>query len=410
MRAMTGGRVINSTQGTIIVDHQSVFILNKIEDLYMSIDLLVHTCIDGFVMVQGVDARLSDLQAPAARLNAIWWGMETERRNQMNAVMAQFLEQQTSARRAELREPDFLEPVMLVGDREFAHKSIQYQITEPPVFGMEPWVRTLSDAKVETFGFLVYRLSYSESDEEWAMKKEKIIKEIEKGWEGVVGGENVKRKAVLRWIDGRKVKIEEGDLEGARKCVFPKSFFANNTNQTRHFKSATIPNSPNHIPKGLATGTALAVTAASLKSFNSTPKPSSSSSIDTAEFPGDFRPFIHAIDPSYEPEEAPTPSSSTTSPRPRAEPKEKYPPGYKGSLLLPLHLVYTDLYALRVGVGPTVPLQDMWAVGTKHPWGLYTGPTTGVTRRLWRNMRELAGIAMAVKDAGEGSGGGGRSE
>ncbi|CAG8951508.1 hypothetical protein HYFRA_00007424 [Hymenoscyphus fraxineus] len=134
---------------------------------------------------------------------------------------------------------------------------------------MEPWV--------QNFGFLVYRLSYSETDEEWAAKKERIIQEVEKGWEGVVDAESVGRKAVLRWIDGRKVEIEEGDLEAARK----------------HFNSATIPDSPNHIPRGLTTRTALAVTPASLKSFDSGSKMTTHS--NTKKLPGDFCPFIHAI-------------------------------------------------------------------------------------------------------------------
>ncbi|CAG8981882.1 hypothetical protein HYALB_00013962 [Hymenoscyphus albidus] len=269
---------------------------------------------------------------------------------------------------AELPELDYLASLSLLLDREFAHKYLQRHIENPPNVRMEPWIRTLSDVQVQNFGFLIYRLSYSETDEEWASKNERIIQEVEKVLEEIVGGEC----AVLRWIDGRKVEVEEGDLEGARK----------------HFNSATIPESPNHIPRGLTTRTAIAVTPASLKSFDY-----------------DFCPFIHAIDPQYEPEKGPSQPSSAAEGR-RTEPRHVYTQGYKESILLPLHIIYTDPYALRSGSSqvPMVNMEEMWAIATKHPWGLYTAPTTGETRREWRQMKELAGFTIKyAKDSISGN-------
>jgi hypothetical protein len=145
--------------------------------------------------------------------------MEEERMNYMKSSFNAVLEQRVRDRGAELADlptPAFLEPISMVMDREVAHKHTQPEIENPPKMGMEPWVRSLGSETTDKFGFLVYRLSYSESDEEWTSTKDKITKWIENGWEGVVGSETVKSKAVLRWMDGRKVKIEEGDLEGAR--------------------------------------------------------------------------------------------------------------------------------------------------------------------------------------------------
>jgi hypothetical protein len=58
--------------------------------------------------------------------------------------------------------------------------------------------------------------------------------------------------------------------------------------------------------------------------------------------------------------------------------------------------VFPELYALRCAVGPVIGLEDMWAIGTRHPWGVYVGPTTGVTRRGWREMgcQGLAGVVV----------------
>jgi hypothetical protein len=203
----------------MIVDHYALLVLNKIQDLYLSTELLTRPRTDGFLMAYGVDSRLQSIQSPSRQLNDIYGQMEEERMNYMKSSFNAVLEQRVRDRGAELADlptPAFLEPISMVMDREVAHKHTQPEIENPPKMGMEPWVRSLGSETTDKFGFLVYRLSYSESDEEWTSTKDKITKWIENGWEGVVGSETVKSKAVLRWMDGRKVKIEDGDLEGAR--------------------------------------------------------------------------------------------------------------------------------------------------------------------------------------------------
>jgi hypothetical protein len=217
LEKMANGRQINATQSTILVDRLAILVLNKIQDLYLSTELLVRPRTDGFLMAYGVDSRFQSIDSPPSQLNAIYAQLEEQRMNHMKSAFNAVLNQRVRDRRAGLPTPDFLEALSMVIDREFAHKHTQPEIENPPKFGMEPWVKSLgSETMYPKFGFLIYRLSYSENDEEWSAMKHMVTKWIENGWEGVVGSESVKNKVVLRWMDGRKVKIEEGDLEGAR--------------------------------------------------------------------------------------------------------------------------------------------------------------------------------------------------
>lgn len=152
-----------------------------------------------------------------------------------------------------------------------------------------------------------------------------------------------------------------------------------------HFKSSTEPNAANPIPKGVTREVCLAVTPQTIRSFKQAPPKQPTT--DPQPFPGDFSPFIHVIDKTYTPDS----ENSSSTPRPR-QPKNLKE--YKGNFLLPLHLVFPELYALKSGCGPSAVLQDMWAIGTRHPWGIYTGPTTGVMRRGWRELgvQGLAGV------------------
>ena len=248
LNAMANGRQINSTQTTIRVDHLAIFVLNKIQDLYLSTELLCRPRTDGFLMLYGVDPRFHNVASRGRELNPVYAQLEEERMNKMKAVFNEVLDERVQQRRAGMPTPEFLESMSMVVDREFAHKNTQPDIENPPPMGMEPWVRQLSSPDVEKFGFLIYRLSYGESEEEWANTKDMITKRIESGWEGVVGGEGVKGKAVLRWMDGRKVKIEEGDLDGARAyvlCVLFPGVFLTDTLQSLQISNRTKRHKPN---------------------------------------------------------------------------------------------------------------------------------------------------------------------
>jgi hypothetical protein len=94
---------------------------------------------------------------------------------------------------------------------------LQSELENPLEMGMEPWVRELMDEKVERFGFVIYRLSYEGSDEEWKDFLGKLEDGLGSGWEDIIGADNIRGKAMLHWIDGREKGITEGDLVAARK-------------------------------------------------------------------------------------------------------------------------------------------------------------------------------------------------
>lgn len=39
--------------------------------------------------------------------------------------------------------------------------------------------------------------------------------------------------------------------------------------------------------------------------------------------------------------------------------------------------------------------EDYWALAAQHPWAVYVGPTTGIRRRIWREMK--GGMGMLLK-------------
>ena len=80
-----------------------------------------------------------------------------------------------------------------------------------------------------------------------------------------------------------------------------------------------------------------------------------------------------------------------------------YKPGYDGTFKILDQVVWSDLYALNYQLGGAVGFEDMWAVSAQHPWAVYTGPSTGVTRRNWREMRGMAGhMVKLVKEKSKG--------
>ncbi|RDL33942.1 uncharacterized protein BP5553_08310 [Venustampulla echinocandica] len=394
MAAFTNGRVISSTHGTVRVDHFALFILNKIQDLYLNIDIIMRCRPDGFIIpggVAGSDPRLCQIDAPSNVLNEFYRQTESKRMRDMKFAFAAALDEYAQARAAlsanEPPYPEFMQPIIRTINREFMHKEQQPHIENPPPFGMESWVRDLGQKDIEQFGFVIYRLSYKETDEEWEALRTQLEKAIDDGWEGVVGAEKIKHKAVLHWIDGRdeNVKIPEGDLQAAR----------------RNFK--TLSESPSPPPTGVATTLCLAVTSLSLSSLKEPQKPNPSATTNTAStlasHPGNFGPFLHAIDTSFSESTSAESSSSTSGdPDPRTTARQnsqEHPPGYDGTLKIASHLLYNDLYALYIGIGGAVTIENMWSLSVKHPWGIYVGPSTGVLRRNWRNMIGLGGIAVS---------------
>jgi hypothetical protein len=144
-------------------------------------------------------------------------------------------------------------------------------------------------------------------------------------------------------------------------------------------------------PTGLSKTFFLAITPQSLKSFSI---PSTS-----AEQQGDYRGFFHAVSAEFISD---APSEQRVPNIPRHQRAPKHPAGYDGTFRIIDQLVWIDLFATTFLMAQDA--ETYWALAAQHPWGVYVGPTTGVRRRRWREMREvLGGLLEASKANSAGS-------
>jgi len=361
LRVMHSGSQVNATHGTIRIDHWAMMILNKLLDLYVEVEIFIRFRTDGFSMIKGIHANMIGaltLEKTEAELNAIYAEMENQRVSNLKAVLAAVQAGRTAERATESF-PGFLEAPGLLFDREFSMRSLMKEMDNPKPLGIEAWVQELADVKCESFGFVVYRNSYLQSETEWNEFVETSEASLNSGWEGVLDPANVKQKAKLHWVDGQKEGIPEGDLEAVRKYV-PFSDLSHITylHITRHFKNFTT--SPN-FPATLTKSVSLVVTPPSYESFSSPNRT------------GDFRGFFAAIDPNHDPDK-------------QAQQQENNY-GFKGHFNITDQLVWTDLFAQQATLHSQKTL-DYFRLAAPHPWGVYVGPTTGVKRKQWRLMKQ----------------------
>jgi hypothetical protein len=217
MDVMQSGKPINETQTTIKVDHWALMVLNKILDLYVEADLSIRGRTDGFHMAHGIDRRLVDAttgKKTPKQLNKIYGQIENARVSSLRKFLRIALTQR-QAQKAAI--PPFMKPVKLMSDREFTHKGCQPEFENPLPLKMEPWIQDVHDGRTERFGFVVYRISYAESNEQWVKFLMKLEEGLNSGWAGVIGAEHAKAKATLEWVDGRQHNIPEGDMDAVRK-------------------------------------------------------------------------------------------------------------------------------------------------------------------------------------------------
>lgn len=221
MRVMQSGQQINATHGTIRIDHWALMIMNKLLDLYVDAEIFLRCRTDGFAMINGIDYRLVGaitLEKTEAQLNAIYQGIENTRVAGLKGTLASVQNARSAARRAQaVQFPGFLENSSVLVDREFAMRSLMKQMNNPLPLGVESWVQALADEKVEKFGFVVYRNTYSSTQGAWDTFMANLEAGLSSGWEGVLDPENSKRKATLHWIDGKEEGIPEDDIAAIRQ-------------------------------------------------------------------------------------------------------------------------------------------------------------------------------------------------
>ena len=363
-RTMLSGHQINATHGTIRIDHWAMMILNKLLDLYVEAEIFIRFRTDGFSMLKGIHQNMIGaitLEKTEAELNEIYAGMENKRVSALKAVLAVAQADRTAARHAADPFPNFLEAPSVTFDREFSMRNLMMEMDNPKPLGVEAWVQELEDVKHDSFGFVVYRNSYLQSDTEWKDFVSKSEKSLRSGWEGVLDPANVKRKSILHWVDGKKDGIPEGDVEAVRKyALFSDLSQITYSHMIRHFKNFTT---STNFPAKLTKSLCLAVNPQSYKSFNN------------PERKGDCRGFFVAIDPSHDLEKHSQPQETTQ--------------GFNGHFNIIDQLVWSDLFALHVTLN-SQQTQQYFRLAAPHPLGVYVGPTTGVKRKEWRIVKEAA--------------------
>lgn len=195
-----------------------MFVINQLLDMYIDADLLVTRSTEGFISRLGIVAALANIQSSEAERTQIYAHLENARIGGFRSILQQVINERKSQRAISFmpNPPAFLDAPSDMIDREFAHKSIQPEMENPSPLRQELWVSHLASEKVVKFGFVIYRLSYAESDEAWEEFLKKLSDGLASGWEGTIGEADVRRKEALHWIDGRSAKIPEGDVKAAR--------------------------------------------------------------------------------------------------------------------------------------------------------------------------------------------------
>lgn len=216
-------RQINATQDAIRIDHWSIMILNKLLDLYAEAEIYIRFRTDGFAMTQGIHQDLIGaitLEQTEEELYTIYEGMEIARVSALEAIIATGQAARTNRRHVGAPMPWFMEAPSLIFDREISMRHLSREMDNPLPLRVQAWVQALADDQSESFGFVVYQNSYSQSESEWKNFVEIADASLNSGWEGVLDPTNVKRKAKLHWVNGKSEGIPEDNLEAVRKYVF----------------------------------------------------------------------------------------------------------------------------------------------------------------------------------------------
>lgn len=106
-----------------------------------------------------------------------------------------------------------------------AQRAMRHEIagsTVVPLVG-EDWILSLKrqmeqeEFGYENWGFLIYRITYDQPPADWDAFVNALQKAADDWGEGIMGSEDIKNSAQLKWIDGREVGIAEGDFIAAKR-------------------------------------------------------------------------------------------------------------------------------------------------------------------------------------------------
>ncbi|KAH8705377.1 hypothetical protein BGW36DRAFT_367440 [Talaromyces proteolyticus] len=207
-------------------------------------------------------------------------------------------------------------------------------------------------------GLVIYRLTYGQSETEWAEFVQKLEAHVS-GWEkGEKGSDAIKPHLKLHWIDGKELGLAEGDIEAAKKHFIETV----NNDEGKEDKERTIPLNPQ-------SNAFLVIDSASFESYTTDLYGAATSMV----LPGDFTGFVLAIDPWFDPKKG------------IDRPEES--PGYCGKMRILGSLVWGDLFALLES--QSARLDDLWPLAMHHPNQVYVGPTVPLQVFNWRTQNAV---------------------
>ncbi|KAL3460884.1 hypothetical protein BJX64DRAFT_174006 [Aspergillus heterothallicus] len=228
----------------------------------------------------------------------------------------------------------------------------------------EPWIthelqeiETVETAKVG-HGFVIYRLTYGQSDEEWTAFRGKLEAHLLDWGMGQTGSSKLKPHLKLHWRDGSELGIPEGSIDAARKHYLA------------HYDDELPFSEASHINKRAF----LAIDAPSYASYTGNTYAAATDLV----LPGDHTGFVLAIDGEYEEKGGPD------------RPDEC--PGYQGHMRVLGNLVWGDLYAMLSS--QCAIIEDIWPLAVEHPNQVYVGPTIPLQIKGWRIQNGIRGMLM----------------
>ncbi|KAF2708476.1 hypothetical protein K504DRAFT_468808 [Pleomassaria siparia CBS 279.74] len=218
------------------------------------------------------------------------------------------------------------------------------------------WISSLRQkmARVDDkrWGFAIYRLTYTQTEEEWT----DFLKRLEDGladWgEGLDGASEIKEFASLQWFNGKELGIAEGDFNAAKK----------------HFATLTSANiGDDSADPFFFSEVFLAIDSSSYDSFAYT------SPFTPLLCAGDTGGFVTAIDVTFDVNDLGDHADES--------------PHYPGWLRILPNLVYGDFFAMMSA--QTQFPEDLWPLAMEHPEFVYVGPTVELQVKLWRQAKEV---------------------
>lgn len=108
-----------------------------------------------------------------------------------------------------------------------SQEQVRRETRGPPIepLPQEPWIMscmwTIQDVervkKVDSYGLAVYRLTYGQTESEWAAFLQKLEAHISNWGAGQTGSDAIKPHLKLQWLDGQELGIAQDDIDGAKR-------------------------------------------------------------------------------------------------------------------------------------------------------------------------------------------------